>query len=620
MIRKQSPEEQIATMQRLIKFGINENTSNSSKPVVEFKRKAANGKTYGIIRESTKYYIMEAPQKDTEILAEDFDYIGGFNNRKENEYESYSKASNALDLKIMAINETVNKKDRVIVEAPTIKADWEDKLTESMRKEIDRFKTITNNVAKILKEDKQKSWGEIPSEHTLPEAPAKNPSEKDVNAPYTQSGVAKGEKDFKKEEHNHQKAGTPYFNNGDSSLEKNMTSDKKPNVKTDSNDLTNEKTYEPDNNIASQHKTGKNPIGIFENKGKKTRLKLTEEQVLAWNDNKDFMDTKQGTHVGPSDPFIKELGKDSNQTEADTDPIISEGNGESVVYDHPLDQNKPTPGTTDVETEDGDPFVKSINEVEADDVAGFDDDLDAVEANDDLWNSSDEDEYEIVPDDIDIENNEDEFTPERANRDIEDLRRQIANGEFDDEFDDGLYENRRGRLFEREEFSPKSYGEEFDDEYYNWENGLGNNETEFEVVPDEDPLDNLDDTEAYNDDNSLGFTPERANQDIEDLLKHDEEDYDTFDDEDTVYENRRRRLSEDKLNVFGKHPAWRKQPMTTPPNKEVAINGAREWDDESTQGEEPYAKQIGDSSPFTDVVNSVYESVLKSLIRNKKKV
>ena len=196
MIRKQSAEEQLATMQRLIKCGVNEDASKKSKPVVEFKRKAANGKTYGIIRESTRYYIMEAPQKDTEILAEDFDYIGGYNNRKENEYSSYSKAANALDLKIMSINETVNKKDRVVIEEEKPKADWETQITEDMRKEINRFKSLTENINNILKEDK--AVGHIPSEHTLPEAPAKNPSDQKVNAPFTQSGVADGDKDFKK--------------------------------------------------------------------------------------------------------------------------------------------------------------------------------------------------------------------------------------------------------------------------------------------------------------------------------------------------------------------------------------------------------------------------------------
>lgn len=546
MIRKQSAEEQIATMQHLINFGVNENSSKASKPIVEFKRKAANGKTYGIIRESTKYYIMEAPQKDTEVLAEDFDYIGGFNNRKENEYSSYSKASNALDLKIMSINETVNKKDRVIIEAPTIKADWEDNITESMRKEIDRFKSITNNVAKILKEDKQ-SWGEIPSEHTLPEAPAKNPSDEKVNAPFTQSGVANGEKDFKKEEHNHETAGTPYDKDGKSSVEKNMQSDKKPVVKTDAEYLTKENTYEPKNNVASEHPSGGKVVRVNENNGHKIRLKLTEEQVLAWNDNKNYMDMSSDTHVGSSDPYTNELGKESNQTEADTDPIIKEGNGDSVVYDHPTDQNKPTPGTADVETKDGDPFVKSINEVEADDAAGFND----------------------VP---------------------------FPEVEGDD------------------------YGTRFDKDYAAWEasqEGMGDEpETEDEWgKPDEDEYEvELDDDSGFDPsvDYAAGLNPDK---DIQDLLNHDYED-------DDLYENRRnrRRLSEDKLNVWGKHPAWRKQPMTTPPNKEVAINGAREWDDESAQGEEPYAQKIGDGSPFSEVVKEVTEAVLKSLYGNKKKV
>ena len=552
MIRKQSAEEQIATMQHLINFGVNENSSKTSKPIVEFKRKAANGKTYGIVRESTKYYIMEAPQKDTEILAEDFEYIGGFNNRKENEYSSYSKASNALDLKIMAINETVEKEKRVVIETPTIKADWENNITESMRKEIDRFKTITKNVAKILKEDK--GHGEIPSEHTLPEAPAKNPSDEKVNAPFTQSGVAEGEKDFKKEEHNHETAGTPYAEDGKSSVEKNMQSDKKPVVKTDAEYLTNEKTYEPKNNVASEHPSGGKVVRVNEGNGHKIRLKLTEEQVLAWNDNKNYIDMSSDTHVGSSDPFVDELGKESNQTEADTDPIIKEGNGDSVVYDHPNNQNDPTPGTTDVETEDGDPFVKPVNEVEGDEAAGFDD---------------------------------------------------VPFPEVEDE----------------------DYGTKFDKEYADFEASqeapMGD-ETEFEVElgDEEDPLDNLDDTEAYNDANSEGFTPERANQDIQDLLSGDYDD-EGFD-EDFAFESRRRRakkLSEDKMpNYFGKHPAWRKQPMTTPPNKEVAINGAREWDDESAQGEEPYAEKIGDGSPFNEIVSNITESLMNSLFKNKKKV
>jgi hypothetical protein len=398
-----------------------------------------------------------------------------------------------------------------------------------MRKEIDRFKSLTENINNILKEDK--TVGHVPSEHTLPEAPATNPSDKKVNAPFTQTGVAKGDKDFKKEEHNHETAGGPFKMDGKSSVEKNMRSDKKPNVKTDAEYLTNEKTYEPDNNLASTHKKGPNPVGVYENKDNKIRLKLTEEQVLAWNDNKNYMDTSHGTQIGSSEPFEDELGEKSNQTEAPTEPI-RESDGSSVVYDHPTDQNSPAPGTNEIG--DGQPYDKEINEeaVSSDDIAGIDDD-------------------DNVP--------------------------------FPEVEDD-------------------DYGTRFDKEYADFERRM---EPDYEIdIDDDSPYGgsisdlNIPD-DMYDDDDESAYTYGYGDEGGEDV-------YDI-------------ELDEGKLNVWGKHPAYRKRPMTTPPNKEVAINGAREWDDESVQGEEPFGKQIGDSAPFDKIVNSVYESLARK-IRTKKKV
>ena len=53
--------------------------------------------------------------------------------------------------------------------------------------------------------------------------------------------------------------------------------------------------------------------------------------------------------------------------------------------------------------------------------------------------------------------------------------------------------------------------------------------------------------------------------------------------------------------------------MTTPANTEVAPNGARDWNDESTKGEEPFGKQIGSSAPYTDLVDTITKEVLKHL-------
>ena len=65
-----------------------------------------------------------------------------------------------------------------------------------------------------------------------------------------------------------------------------------------------------------------------------------------------------------------------------------------------------------------------------------------------------------------------------------------------------------------------------------------------------------------------------------------------------------------KLNVFGKHPGYRKKPMTHPSNIEVNPNGARDWNDDSAKGEEPFGKQIGSSAPYTDkIVNMLTDMV-----------
>ena len=69
-----------------------------------------------------------------------------------------------------------------------------------------------------------------------------------------------------------------------------------------------------------------------------------------------------------------------------------------------------------------------------------------------------------------------------------------------------------------------------------------------------------------------------------------------------------------KLNVFGKHPGYRKKPMTHPDNVEVAPNGARDWNDDSTKTQEPFGKQIGSSAPYTDkVVNMLTDMVFNSV-------
>ena len=75
----------------------------------------------------------------------------------------------------------------------------------------------------------------------------------------------------------------------------------------------------------------------------------------------------------------------------------------------------------------------------------------------------------------------------------------------------------------------------------------------------------------------------------------------------------RNTIRESELNVFGKHPAYRKAPMTTPPNTEVAKNGAKDWNDESAKGEKPFGEKIGSSAPFDKVIDTLTNAIMKKL-------
>lgn len=75
-----------------------------------------------------------------------------------------------------------------------------------------------------------------------------------------------------------------------------------------------------------------------------------------------------------------------------------------------------------------------------------------------------------------------------------------------------------------------------------------------------------------------------------------------------------------KLNVWGKHPKFRKEPMTTPDNKEVLAGTAdRDWNDDSAKGEQPYGLKIGDGKPFDKVVDMLTDQVMAQLKESAKK-
>ena len=83
---------------------INENKSNS---VVELTKVGPDGKIYGIVRENHDYYIKTTNKQDS-VISEDFNYIGGLENKKQEAYSSYAKAIKHLNLKFNSLSEAYN--------------------------------------------------------------------------------------------------------------------------------------------------------------------------------------------------------------------------------------------------------------------------------------------------------------------------------------------------------------------------------------------------------------------------------------------------------------------------------------------------------------------------------
>jgi len=91
--------------QLMPKVPVNEGITRS---VVELTKMGPDGNVYAIVRENHEYYIKISDNKDS-LLSEDFNYIGGLQNKKDKAYSSYAKAIKQLNLKFMSINEAIGK-------------------------------------------------------------------------------------------------------------------------------------------------------------------------------------------------------------------------------------------------------------------------------------------------------------------------------------------------------------------------------------------------------------------------------------------------------------------------------------------------------------------------------
>jgi hypothetical protein len=88
-------------------MGIKPINENKNTFVVELTKIGPDGKAYAIVRENHEYYI-KVTDKTSNIVAEDFKYIGGLQNKKSEAYSSYAKATKHLNLKFNSLAEANN--------------------------------------------------------------------------------------------------------------------------------------------------------------------------------------------------------------------------------------------------------------------------------------------------------------------------------------------------------------------------------------------------------------------------------------------------------------------------------------------------------------------------------
>lgn len=534
--------EQLSRMKSLMNYGLQTESKQPQYSSVEYKKLAADGKTYGIVREGTKFFIKVANNKPN-LVKEDFQYIGGFRNRKENEYSNYALAQKQFDLKMMSIKEAyanpsfdveswdLSKKENVVVEA-----------SEKMKDEILRERQIMKNAMAINEKKNKAMCCDVPS------------------------------------------------------------------MKKPKNNIKKESPKTGDAEDAVEHENPKLPKEM-------TESVMNEEEVLGWNRDDDYMDKSHGTEIGNCAPFNNARGKDIDDSEGTSEtgemkngvvenhhksmhsqetqdtPSVGVGEGSSDDNNKPFDDEK------------GRQIDEAIDDFDTEGEDGLGDDIDG-------FGAEDEDEFgdegdDFVADDefdgeevFDDEDGDDIFEDDLESRvsAMEDILNKIAAklGVEDTLVDDGTYDD--GDLYGDEEVVDGD-----------------------EEVVDDTPMESKRRKRGFEIYESKGYRNAMRR-----LMNEEEEGEEGEDDGENMSNfNDGERVPKgnmNKLDDFGKHPAYQKTVMKTPPKDMKEPDGYYDMNDESLESDEPYGEKIGDGSPFKINTKSIDNAIAEAIRRFKKKI
>lgn len=512
--------KELNRIKAMMNYGlVNENKKSYSS--VEFHKEGADGKMYGVIREGAKYYIKVSKDKKN-LIKENFEYIGGFPNRKDYEYNSYANALKQFDLKMASLREAYSDGKQIMIESwnPDKMEDLKVESVENMRKEIMRQRQIMSN-ATLISEGK---------------------SEKVTNGnPFTEK---------------------PCCEDGECDIDK--TSGK-------------------------QEFDAKKGDGVNES-----------AEPLAWHADggsaketiaDTYMDKSHGTEIGNGAPF------DDNYQPEEKNGVVEECDS---MHDND-NQNCPSVGTGEIG--DKAPFDgekgKQIDE-----------------AIDDLGDSDVLDDEEGVEGDV-----EDDFDGD----DVEDFDGEAEGEDFDDE---DMTDDFEGE--ELEDFDGEAEGDDMEARLASIENTLSTildklNALNAESYDDNEDLYDEEGEDLGDEDMTDGFEGEEV-EDFDGEAEGDDfdmEDEPMDDEEGDMFESRLRRGSrineENRLDDFGKHPAYRKKPMTLPKTSDGNFEGYYDMNDDSVYSEQPYGEKIGSGAPFELSPERINNAIAESIRRILKK-
>ena len=558
-------EDSIARMKALYTYGKVDENKKQSNSTLEYSAKAADGKTYGIVKECNHFFIKQAVN-GKENLAEGYNYIGGYMNKNDYRYDSYANALKHFELKLASINEAHDAKINVATLDPFKKEDIIAEASDKMKAEIARQRQIMYNASMIMNES---------TDYAVKGGAACNTAQPEAET---------GKKGDKVEGSTDAKA-NPDYEGSHISLDKKAEPFKEnPGKAKDVNESCEGGSCDTDFDEGMDKGRDPKQIG-WDMEGQQ---KVNEEGEKEWDKGlPSSAGVGEADTDNNNDPFNKTVNEADEPELGDTedddfDDVDLDSDVEDDIDDFDFDE--------DELSDDEDAIADDLDTV-ADDEEAVEDDLDAVSDDEDAV----ADEEDVLADD-----EVDESDPESIKNEIARLQSLLDNMENDE---DALADD-------------VADGAVADDE-------LGDDAEALAVDAD----DEADDVDALADD-----VADDEDTDFDEGL----DDYSEDDDDDFQFEGKRNFmnsivesvvksiLKEDELHDFGKHPGYRKKPMELPQTGEDKNEHGEDWNDESVHSEEPFGKQIGDSSPFNQLVDAVTKDVMYQLkhgvpLDNKKK-